>query len=131
MSATRVRCSDREFAPRIKPIGDVVGDGHVREQRVILKHDPDFAAVGRETVDDAATDHDLALRLLEETGDDPEQCRLPAPGRPEKRHELSTGDFQRDVIDGQSVTVAVGYAIQRQRLTDRAVRRTGVTWFAD
>ena len=42
-----LRCSDRGTLAHLERERDVLGGGHVREQRVVLEHHPDVAAVGR------------------------------------------------------------------------------------
>ena len=49
-------------APRGQPIGDVLGDAHMREQRVVLEHDADLAPFGGNVVDGGIAD-DHACRL--------------------------------------------------------------------
>src|SRR3954447_12727452 len=53
---------------RLEAIRDVALDGHVREQRVILKHHPDFAIVGRQIIDPFAIDQDFAALGAEKAG---------------------------------------------------------------
>ena len=75
--------------PDLQPEADVVGDGHVREQRVGLEHHADVALVRRPVGDVLAVDRDRAGRRLLEAGDHPQRRRLAAAGRAEERHELA------------------------------------------
>src|SRR5207249_10333671 len=58
--------------------GDVLGDGHGREERVRLEDDADAALAWRHVVDDAAVEADLARVGSLEAGDHAERRRLAA-----------------------------------------------------
>ena len=45
-----------------QPVGDVVTDGHVREERVVLEHRVDVALVGRQLRDVPAVEQDAPDR---------------------------------------------------------------------
>ena len=76
----------------VQAIGDVLGDGHVREQRVVLEDDADMAAVWRQMVDRRAADAHLARGLPVEAGDDFQQRGFAAAGWAEQRHKFSRCD---------------------------------------
>ena len=59
-------------------IGDVVGDIHVREEQIGLEHRVHRPFVGRQTHEVLAVQIDVADRGMLETGDHPQQGRLPA-----------------------------------------------------
>ena len=79
---------------------DVLGGGHVREQRVVLEDHADIPPVGRHARHVAAVDLDRATARAHETGDHPERRRLARPGRPEQRHELPAPDLEIDAVHG-------------------------------
>jgi len=80
----------------VEPVGDVLADAHVREQRVLLEHDADVARLGRDARDvRPAEPHGARGRLLE-AGDEPEGGRLPAARRADEREELPVRDVEVD-----------------------------------
>ena len=72
----------RDRAPRVEAVG--------------LEH---HAAVGPGTDDRLVVDLDRARGRHVEPGDDVEQRRLPAAGRPDQAHELPVGDLEVHVVD--------------------------------
>ena len=79
---------------------DVVEDGEMRIQRVVLKHHRDVAARRLELVDAAIADPDLAAVERFEPGEQPQQRRLAAARRPEQHEALARFDDEVDVVDG-------------------------------
>ena len=79
---------------------DVVEDGQMRIQRVVLKHHRDVAPRRLELVDAAIADPDLARVERLESGEQPEQRRLAAAGRPEQHETLARFHVERDAVDG-------------------------------
>ena len=77
-----------------QPEADVVGDGHLREQRPVLEHHPHPALLGRDPGAVGVAEHPLPdgdpapVRALE-TGDRPQQGGLPRTARAEQRAHLS------------------------------------------
>ena len=92
-SATRSRISDLRRAALLQPVGHVLGDRHVREERVRLEDGVDVAAVraacrARERPEMRMSP---ASGLLE-AGDHAQRRRLAAARRPEQRDELARLD---------------------------------------
>ena len=73
----------------LQPVGDVVADGHVREQGVVLEDGVDGAVVGRHAADVLAGQLDRAAAGILEAGDHPQRRRLAGAGGPEHREELA------------------------------------------
>jgi hypothetical protein len=71
----------------------------VRIQRVVLEHHRDVALLGRDAIDDAVADADLAAGNLLEPGDHPQQRRLAAARRTDQHAELAVGDRDVDAAD--------------------------------
>ena len=88
-------------AALLQAVGDVLGDAHVREERVRLEHGVDVAAVRRCAEHDLSRDADVAGVRLLEAGDHAQGRRLAAAGRPEQRDELARLDRERQVVDGE------------------------------
>ena len=78
---------------------DVLEDGQVRVERVVLEHHGEVAVAGRLLVDPYPTDHHVAGRDVLQPDDHPQQGRLPATRRAYQNHELAVGDVQTDVVD--------------------------------
>jgi hypothetical protein len=57
---------------------------------------------------------DIARGGVLETGDQPQQCALPAPGRTDEHQELTCRDVERQRAEGRhgvlAATVAMGHA---------------------
>src|SRR6187397_864855 len=68
-----------------QPVADVLGDGHVREQRVVLEHGVHVAPVGRHARDGLAGEVDLARGRLLEARDHAQGRRLAAARWAEER----------------------------------------------
>ena len=78
----------------------VLLDGHVRVQGVVLEHHGDVPVLGRQVVDHPVADRDGAAGDLLQTGDGPQRGRLAASGRADEHHELAVFDVQAEVVDG-------------------------------
>ena len=68
---------------------EVVEDGHVRVERVVLEDHRHVALARVERVDEPVADADLAFADLLEAGGHPQRRRLAAPGRPDEHHQLA------------------------------------------
>ncbi len=105
-----------------QPVLDVLGHGHVGEQRVILEHGVDVAVVRR------AEGHVLAAQLDApgvgpvEPGDQPQQGGLARAGRAEQREELPLRHGEVDAVDRVDLGVALA---QRRRADGRGRLRPG------
>src|SRR5262249_28677770 len=75
---------------------DVLGDGHVREQRVVLEDRVDVAEVGRLAGHIGATEFDGARVRALEPGDDAQQRGLARTRGAEHREELAFLDPEVD-----------------------------------
>ena len=99
-------------------VGDVLGDRHVREQRVVLEHDADrragSAADGRSR---RPPIDDRPWRLRDEAGDDPQQRGLAAAGRAEQGDQLAGLDVERDVLHRHGPAVAVRDPVEDEGLS--------------
>ena len=78
---------------------DVVPDRHRREEGVVLKHRVDAALVRRKVGDVPAFEVDAPGIGLFKAAEHPEERRLAAAGRTEKREKLPLFDGKRDVVD--------------------------------
>ena len=110
----RVRDLRRATAAHLEAEGDVLRDGHVREQRVALEDEPHVAPVGRHAGQILAADEDLAARLRRQARDHPQRRRLAAARGPEERDQLALRHVELDVVDREEVVVALRQSAQRQ-----------------
>ena len=85
----------------------VVVDAHVRIERIILKDHRDITLRCRYGVDALVADEQIAGRDRLETGNDPQQCRLPATGRADEHYELMVRNLEIEVGDDGDITVAL------------------------
>src|SRR5262249_47321545 len=67
----------------------VLAHRHGRVERIGLEYHRDIAILGRNVIDDAPADLDAAGTLPLKAGNDVEQRRLAAPGRPDQDGELA------------------------------------------
>jgi hypothetical protein len=78
----------------------------MRKQRVALEHGVDRSLVRRQRRDVVAIEQDFAVVGKIEAGDQPQQRRLTATGRPEQGEELVFTDRDRDIIERRHLGVA-------------------------
>jgi len=77
--------------------GDVLGDGHMLEQRVVLEHEADPPLLhGKARRVQRVKEHGAAMGRVE-AGDDAQQRRLARARRTEQRDELARRNVERDV----------------------------------
>src|SRR5262249_37681419 len=92
-------------AAAAKPEGDVVERGEVREEEMVLEHDPDRPALGRHVdardgvVEHAIPDHDPSLRERHEARERAEERRLAGAVRPAGADRPPPARRQRDPED--------------------------------
>ena len=79
--------------------GDVLADGHVGEQAVLLEDHTDVALFGGQVGDILAVEEDLALGNLFETGETAQQGRFAAARGAEQGDELAVLHAQIDALE--------------------------------
>jgi hypothetical protein len=80
----------------------------VRIERVVLEHHRDVALLGRQVVDDAVLDPDLAAGDALEPRHHPQKRRLSAARRADQHDELAIGDVDRDAMQHVGRPEALG-----------------------
>src|SRR5205814_7349775 len=98
----------------LEPVADVVGNRHVREERVVLEHGVGLAGVWRQRGDVAPAELDAAGVGTFETGDEPQQRRLARPGGSEQREELALVHLEIDAVGRDDGPIALADALQPQ-----------------
>ena len=83
----------------------VLGDGHVGEQRVVLEHHANVALVRRHVIDRAPGQLDFAGGRRFKAGKHHQTGGLARTGRPEQGQELALADLQVEVFDDQVLAV--------------------------
>ena len=86
-----------------KPESHVVAHGHMREQRVILKHGIDLTALRRDVVHPLPADGYVSLIRGLEARKDSQDGRLAATGRPKEGQKLAVADTQINALKRASV----------------------------
>ena len=95
-----------------RPYADVVADGHVREQRVVLEDGVDVTVERRDRGHVLAVEQDAARGRQLEAGDHPERRGLARPRRTEHREELAVADVEVDAVDGDDVAEPLLHALE-------------------
>ena len=89
--------------------GQVVVDGHVGVEGVVLEDHGDVAVFGQDVVDDGVVDVDVALLDLFQAGQQPQRGGFAAARRADEDHELLVGDVDVEVVDGQHFPEALAH----------------------
>ena len=85
----------RQLAADTQTIADVLGDAHVREERVALKHHADIAPLDRQRGHILGAEKYAAARIGRfKPGDDAKERRLAAARRPEQDQRFALGDLE-------------------------------------
>ena len=87
--------------------GHVVGDRHMRVERVILEHHGDVALFRRHIVHHALADPDLARRDFLEARDHAQQGGLAAARGADERDEFPVEDLDIDAVNDLGRTVGL------------------------
>ena len=86
----------------------------MREQRVVLEHDPQIAGSRRPAGHGLAGQMDRAGRRFEKAGNQLQQRRLAAAGRPDDGAELAGLDRERNALDApRAGAVTIGEIFDR------------------
>ena len=93
-------------------VAHVVGDGHVREERVVLEDGVHVAGVGRPLRDVDSAELDAALVGPLEAGDQAKRRRLAGAGRAEQGEELAPAHLEVDAGHGDDLAVGLAEAEQ-------------------
>ena len=93
----------------------VLGDGHVRVQRVVLEHHRDVAVLRRDVGDVAVADEDAAGVDLFEAGEHAQRGGLSAAGGADENEEFAVGDLEVQLVDGgtRAPGVQAGCVVER------------------
>src|SRR5204863_9931299 len=86
---------------------NVVEHGQMREECVILEHEPDIAAVRRLVVEALTTHPDRTATQRLEPGDTAQGRRLAAAARPKQREKFALMDLERDRPDADQRRIAL------------------------
>ena len=83
-----------------EPVGDVLPDVEVGEERVVLEDHPRLAPVRGNVVHEPLAEVHLPLVGRVEAGDDAQQCRLAAAAGAQEREEVPVLDLKAHPVDG-------------------------------
>ena len=99
---------------QLQPEGEVVVDGHVRVERVVLEDHRDVAVLRLHVVHDLVADAQRALADVLEPRHHPQGGRLAAAGRADEDHELAVLDGEVEVGHcAGAVRVDLGDVLER------------------
>ena len=104
---------------------DVLGDGHVAEQGVVLKDDAHTALLRRKRGDVTAMEDHAAVIARREPRDHPEDRALAAAARPQEDEQLPIADLERDLIDDRVAVDPLGDLVEDDRHAALAYGRRG------
>src|SRR5712691_7852917 len=90
-----------------EPEGDVLIDGAMGEERVVLEDHAHAPAMGGDVVDPAPLDEDIARGRIDEPRHRAEGRRLAAARRAQEGEELAGVDGERHAVEGQRLPVAL------------------------
>ncbi|MCY1231144.1 hypothetical protein D9M72_435810 [compost metagenome] len=107
------------LAAHLQGIGDVVGDVHVRVERIVLKDHGNAAVLRMQVGNVAAADHHPARGWRFETRDHAQARRLAAARRAQQADELAVGDLEADVGHGDEGAEGLGDVLEFDRGHDR------------
>ena len=96
----------------------------MREEGVGLEHEPEIAAVHGSARDVVAAEHDPAGVRLDQAGDHPQDRRLAAAARAEKRDELPVVDAKADPVDRYEISIGLAQIPELEVSRSRAAQRT-------
>ena len=91
---------------------DVLADGHVAEQRIVLEDETHVALARVHVSHVAAVQRHPAMVDLGETGNGTQQRALAAAARAEQHQEFALADVQGHVVDDRCTLVPLGYLIE-------------------
>ena len=83
-------------------------DVHVLEQRVVLEHEPDVAALNGDVVDAVAANEDVAAGGRLQAGDHAQDGRFAPAAGAEQGHQLALFDGEGDAPDGGNIAESLG-----------------------
>jgi hypothetical protein len=86
--------------PHLEAERDVVANGHVGEEGVVLENHAEPALLRRQAVDALAVEPDATCSEWQESGQAVESGRLAAPRRSEEGDELAPPDRQAEIAQG-------------------------------
>jgi len=95
-----------------QPEREVVADGHLGVERVVLEDHRDVAVARRDGVDDVLTDQDPPVGDRLEAREHPQGGRLARARRADQHHELAVGDVQVQLADGLDRSEALDHAVE-------------------
>ena len=102
-------------AAHAQAVGDVVDEGHVREQRIVLEHGVEVALEGRHPGDVLALEFDASGGGQLEACDQAQDRGFAGSRRPQHGEEFTLADVQVHGVDGDGVSEDLGEFPQADR----------------
>ena len=95
--------------PHTQREGDIRGDAHVREERVVLEHDTDVTLVWRGADDLDIAETNAAVVGADEAGEHHQQGGFAGAGGAEQGEEFAAGDVEIDLVERAHQAVGLGH----------------------
>ena len=114
--------------PQFQPEGQVVIDGHVGIEGVVLEDDGDVAVPGREAVHDLAVDGDGARGGFLEAGNQAQGGCFAAAGRPDQHEQFLVFNDEGGVIHGADILASGALEEFGEMVEDNLCHRGIVEW---
>jgi hypothetical protein len=99
----------------------VLGDRHVRIERVVLEHHGDIAILRIALIHHRAVNQDLAVRGVLQPRHDPQEGGFAAAGGADEHHELAIGDGEIHAVDHLHIAEPLAHLAQLDRRHARSV----------
>ncbi len=99
-------------APYAQREFDVVGHGHVAEQRIVLEHQADATIAGAHVRDVLAMQGDASVIDAGQAGDGPQQGALAAARRAQQDEELALAHLEGNVVDDGLFLISLGDLVE-------------------
>ena len=105
----------RACAAQLERKAHIVGDRHVRIERVVLEHHGNVALFGLDIVDHAVADRNRARGDVFEAGEHPQQGRLAATGGADEHDELAILDRNRHAVQNFKIAERLSHVANLYR----------------
>ena len=110
-------------SPHPEPERDIVEDGLVGEQRIVLEHQTHVAVLGIEPCDIPGAEHDAPLVGKQETSHDVQRGGLAAPARSQQREELALAHVDVDGPHAERRAVPLDHTLELEDRPRHGLRR--------
>src|SRR6266702_1552197 len=115
-------------AAQLEREAHIVGDRHMRVERIVLEYHGNVALFRLDIVDDALADRDRSRGDVLEPGEHPQQGRLAATGGADAYDELAILDRNRDAVQNLKITERLSHVANLYRRHRNSLPLFSVFW---